>query len=110
MLSILGGLTVGCSKKDAASEAPAETTAPAPVAAPAPAPEPTPEPTPAPEPPTAEPAAAGDVDLSNWDQYWPEFKKAALAKDADALRALTLMGDDNEQISDSALDDIVKIT
>lgn len=105
-LTVVGSAALGCSKKDKESEAPAEK----PTAAPTEATDKTTDPAPAavPDKPAAaaidaataaEPtaAAAGDVDLGNWDQYWPEFKKAATAKDMEALKALTEIGGEIDQ-------------
>jgi hypothetical protein len=98
-LSVVGITAVSCSKKDNAEETPA----PPPATTEAPA---------KPQEAVASIDAAAavadvpdeakqdEVDLAEWEQYWPEFQKAIAAKDLPALRKLTQVGDGNDEIDE----------
>lgn len=101
-LSLFGLVALGCSKTDEAAGKPvAATTESAAV-------EPEPKPTTAPaiDAASAKVEGAAEADHGVWEQYWPEFRKAASVKDMDALRALTAVGDGNDQIDEGTFESL----
>ncbi len=126
IISICGSVAVGCSKKEEPKEKSTAVSPPAPgmagelrarggksvlnpfaaAAKESNSASPTAESDAAPASGDTGAAAVAGVDHGVWELYWPEFKKAALAKDMKALRALTAVGEEDDQIDEGTFADL----